>query len=100
MRLSVPRRGNDGTRPLKALLLGVLAIVWGAGTAGAAQQPREPNGADLLRVFLDCGPCDDEYLRREIAFVNYVRDRRDAQVHVLVTRENTGGGGDAWTLDF
>ena len=69
-------------------------------TAGAAQRAPEPNGADLLRVFLDCGPCDDEYLRREIAFVNYVRDRRDAQVHVLITRENTGGGGDAWTLDF
>ena len=68
--------------------------------AAAAQPAREPNGADLLRVFLDCGPCDDEYLRREISFVNYVRDRRDAQVHVLITRENTGGGGDAWTLDF
>ena len=66
----------------------------------AAEQPRRPNGADILRVFLDCGPCDDDFLRREITFVNYVRDRRDAHVHVLVTRENTGGGGDAWTLDF
>ncbi len=58
------------------------------------------NGADVLRVFLDCGPCDDDHLRREIAFVNYVRDLPDAQVHVLVTRENTGGGGRAWTMDF
>ena len=63
------------------------------------EQPRQ-SGADVLRVFLDCGPCDDDFLRREITFVNYVRDRRDAQVHVLVTRESTGGGGDAWTLDF
>ena len=78
-----------------------MAVALCAGVAGAAQQKRrEPNGADLLRVFLDCGPCDDEFLRREINFVNYVRDRRDAQVHVLITRENTGGGGDAWTLDF
>ena len=57
-------------------------------------------GAEGLRVFLDCGPCDDDYLRQEITFVNYVRDRPDAQVHVLVTREGTGGGGRAWTLDF
>ncbi len=55
-------------------------------------------GAEGLRVFLDCGPCDDDYLRQEITFVNYVRDRPDAQVHVLVTREGTGGGGRAWTL--
>ena len=94
------RRRHIEAPAMKTVLFGVLAIVLGAGIAGAAQEPREPNGADLLRVFLDCGPCDDEYLRREITFVNYVRDRRDAQVHVLVTRENTGGGGDAWTLDF
>ena len=63
-------------------------------------QAQAPNGAQALRVFLDCGPCDDDYLRQEITFVNYVRDRPDAQVHVLVTRETTGGGGRAWTLDF
>ena len=57
-------------------------------------------GAEALRVFLDCGPCDFDYLRRQITFVNYVRDRSDAQVHVLVTREGTGGGGTAITLDF
>ena len=58
-------------------------------------------GADALRVFLDCDRgCDSEYLRQEITFVNYVRDRRDAQVHVLVTRERTAGGGQAFTLDF
>ena len=66
-------------------------------TAGGAPMPR---GASALRVFLDCGPCDDDYLRREITFVDYVRDRPDAQVHVLVTREGTGGGGRAWTLRF
>ena len=64
------------------------------------QQRQDTNGAEALRIFLDCGPCDDDFLRREITFVNYVRDRRDAQVHVLVTRETTGGGGRAWTLEF
>ena len=69
-----------------------------ASTETAEQAPA--NGADILRVFLDCGPCDDDHLRREITFVNYVRDLPDAQVHVLVTREFTGGGGRAWTMDF
>lgn len=56
-------------------------------------------GAAALRVFLDCSRCDFDYLRREITFVNYVRDRYDAQVHVLVTTENSGGGR-LYTLDF
>jgi hypothetical protein len=73
-----------------------MVFLWGA--PGEAQEPDD--GAEALRVFLDCGrACDRDYLRREITFVNYVRDRRDAQVHVLVTTENSGGGTQ-YTLDF
>lgn len=47
-----------------------------------------------LRVFVDCGSryCDFDHIRREIDFVSYVRDRLDAQVHVLITTRPTGGG--------
>ena len=81
----------------------ILSVLVTAPTSSSAhsQQAVSPTGAEALRVFLDCGRrCDYDYLRREIVFVNYVRDRPDAQVHVIVTRENTGGGGNAWTLDF
>lgn len=62
-------------------------------------------GADStrqVRVFLDChvSGCDDEYFRREIQFVDHMRDRADASVHVLVTAEPTGGAGTAYTLNF
>ena len=68
------------------------------GTAGEAQEPDDR--FEALRVFLDCGRgCDRDYLRREITFVNYVRDRRDAQVHVLVTDQGSGGG-TLYTFDF
>ena len=51
-------------------------------------------------MFLDCDfECDFDYLRREITFVNWVRDRRDAQVHVLVTTRDSGGG-EEWTFEF
>ena len=33
---------------------------------------RHPAGAEALRVFLDCDRCDDDYLRTELTFVNYV----------------------------
>ena len=60
---------------------------------------QEPN-PEALRVFLDCAVCDFDYLRTEMTYVNYVRDRQDAEVHVLVTTEPTGGGGTAYTIDF
>lgn len=56
-----------------------------------------------LRVFLDCqtfASCDVDFLRREIDFVDFVRDRRAAQVHVLITSQRTGGGGRRFSLDF
>jgi hypothetical protein len=55
-----------------------------------------------LQVFLDCQTffCDFDHFRREITFVNWVRDREDADVHVLGTGQATGGGGQALTIAF
>ena len=52
-------------------------------------------------MFIDCQyECDTEYLRQNVQFVDYVRDRTVADVHVLVTTQGTGGGGSAWTVKF
>ena len=88
----------------------VVALSLGSFAAGAVWAPRpasaqQPGGeirANALRVFLDCNafPCDDEYFRTEIGFVNWVRDRTLAQVHVIVTSSQTGGGGQAYVVSF
>lgn len=57
-------------------------------------------GDEAVRVYLDCRRCDRDYFRTEIPFVNYVRDRQDAQVHLLVTIQRTGSGGREYTLTF
>jgi hypothetical protein len=69
-------------------------------TPSPSPQSTPPASANLLRVFLDCNECDDEYLRQNVGFVDYVRDRAVADVHVLVTTQPTGGGGRAWTVKF
>lgn len=51
-------------------------------------------------VFIDCRFCDEAHIRREITFVNYVRDRLQADVHVLITTQRTGSGGQEYTLTF
>ena len=52
------------------------------------------------KVYIDCDRCDIEYIKTEITFVNYVRDRKEAQVHVLITIQATGSGGWEYTLTF
>jgi hypothetical protein len=52
------------------------------------------------RVYIDCGDCDIDYIRTEITYVNYVRDRKEAQIHVLITTQHTGSGGYEYTLSF
>ncbi len=90
-------------RTLSALLLGgalCLTLLTDAGAQEVGDSAAVEGEA--LRVFVDCRSryCDFDHFRREIAFVNYVRDRQDAHVHVLVTTRRTGSGGDEFTLAF
>lgn len=81
------------------LLSSALGAVGLTATA-IAQAPQQATGA--LAVFLDCQApyCDFDHARREITFVNWMRNREDAHVHVLVTAQPTGGGGWEFTLTF
>lgn len=63
------------------------------------------SGADTLRkgavnFFIDCEFCDMNYIRQEIPYVNYVRDVREAEVYLLVTRQDAGSGGRQHTFMF
>jgi len=58
---------------------------------------------ELVSLFFDCQApnCRDaDYFRRELPFVNWVVDRQVAGLHVLVTSQETGGGGRLYTLAF
>ena len=62
-----------------------------------------PPAGDKINLFFDCqgnGCWDLDFFRREISWVNWVRDREDSDVHVLVTSQTTGGGGQQYTLAF
>jgi hypothetical protein len=54
------------------------------------------------RVFLDCQTrnCDSSHFRTEIPWVDWVRDRTDADLHVIFTSTSVGGGGNQYTFDF
>lgn len=54
----------------------------------------------MLNFFLDCHECDFNFVREELPFVSFVRDPQLADVHILVTDSNTGGGGNKYFLNF
>lgn len=59
------------------------------------------DSTNTINVFLDCRrACDEGYIRDEITFINYVRNQEDAHVHLLITEQRTGSGGEEYTLKF
>ena len=57
----------------------------------SAALAQETNGA--LKVYLDCDNCFGDYIREEVDLVEYVRDPAEADVHIIVSRSDTGSGG-------
>ncbi len=62
---------------IRFLVLSLLALL-AAAPCLAQDEPDSLAAQQALTVFLDCDRCDDDYIRREITFVNYVRDRTEA----------------------
>ena len=75
-----------------------LVVLAGLATPAGAAGPQQAGRA--LHVYVDCTLCDHDYLRQHVGFVEYVRDRNAADIHLLVLTETTGGGGRVWTLMF
>ena len=51
-----------------------------------------------LNVYLDCAYCDLDYFKTNFTTVNYVIERRDADVYILVTAMENGGGGTEYSM--
>ena len=63
--------------------------------------PEPQKQSEKLKVYLDCKiDCDDNYIRSDLSFVDFVRDRFAADVHVLITSQKTGSGGDHVQMIF
>lgn len=82
----------------------MLAVGYFIWTPSIYSENKQANIEELKekapRVFIDCRHCDMDYIRTEITYVNYVRDRKEADVHVLITDQRTGSGGTEYTFSF
>ncbi len=58
---------------------------------------------DKIKVFLDCSQtwiCNYDYTRTEMPMVVFVRDRFDADVHILINTQSNNNGGTQAQLFF
>lgn len=103
-----------------ALFLTALTASVGAAQGGPPPAGRPPAGASgrptaaapdsttlqsqAIRVFLDCQGrvrgCDRDFIVTDVNFVNWMRDRFDADVQILVSGLPNGGGGTENTITF
>lgn len=94
-------------RNLKRKKLGILSLilcsllVWVPSTFSQTRQ----SNSDVFKdnapsVFIDCQVFDIGFLREEIKFVNHVQDINEAQVLVLITKQDAETGGTQYTFSF
>jgi hypothetical protein len=53
-----------------------------------------------VNLYLDCYSCDMTYFRQNFILVNYVRDRKVADVQIIISTMRNGGGGTEYIMQF
>lgn len=75
-------------------ILTLILTVYGISLSGQGHIPAPD-------VFLDCQTnCFLNYIRQEVNYINYQRDRQDANVYTLVTSQNASAGAREMQLIF
>ena len=82
--------------PFKQRLLALFLLLFFAVPSSLIAQINN----STLTVYIDCRGCDDDFVRSDVNYVNFVRDQSVAEVQLLVTLQRTGGGGFQFTLDY
>ncbi len=80
---------------MKRLLFFVLFLCF---TNAFAQKA---DSVERLKLFLNCTSwCFEDYVRTELSFFDFVRDRFQADIQVLIISQDNGAGGSNYTLTF
>jgi hypothetical protein len=52
---------------------------------------------DALKVYFPDAP---DFIKKDINFINYVRDLKEADVYLIISEQNTGSGGEVITVFY
>ena len=81
--------------------LGAIALIFLFLIVSIRDLYSQPNQVlSQLNVFLECNSCDMNFVKQEVDQVNYLRNREDAHIHIMVLSQRTGAGGQSITMEF
>jgi len=75
------------------ILIAILLLPFLRGYSQETTSQPDTLRKDALNVFMEA----TDYVRKEIPYVNYVRDIKDAGVYIISTSQRTGSGGYEYT---
>jgi hypothetical protein len=81
------------TAKMKSIIFSVFQILSTICFPQEAKVVSDTIRNDALNVFMSAG----SYIKKEIAFINYVRDIKVADLYIISTYQGTGSGGEATT---
>lgn len=83
------------------LKIGSISVYAQSETDSIEERNNQSDNLNLLpSLFIDCSFCDDDHIRQEITFVNYVRDPEQANIHLFITRTRLSRGGAEYEISF
>ena len=77
-----------------------IAFLIALASVNYAQTGATPDNQKIPKIYVSGNYYDLQHLKKQIPVVDYVNDRKDADVHVLVTSQSTGSGGSSYILLF
>jgi hypothetical protein len=77
-------------------ILSITALIF-AGLMNAQEAAH-----NKLKLFVDCGQarCDFDFIRQQITICDFVRDRRESDIHILIISQLAGTGGLKYDVQF
>jgi|GEM_PF-6621928 len=78
-------------------LLSLLAVLF---TISLSAQS-DSTSLSKIQLFLDCQTnCDFRFFRQELRYVDFMRDRQEAEVFMQLIRQRSGNGGGQYSLQI
>ncbi|TDD95951.1 hypothetical protein [Flavobacterium cellulosilyticum] len=84
---------------MKRITLVALLFI-GAFFNVSAQQNDTIQKNNYLRVFLDGASESENYIKVKLWYIDYVRDRKQSQVHIIINSQPTASGGLQYNIRF
>lgn len=86
---------------VNSVLIFLLGFLMSSPSFSEEKKKNKPSLEEsATKIYLDGFRYNESYIKTEIPFVNYIRDRDQAEVHIMSTTQRTGAGGTEYTITF